>query len=446
MGVNAARARSRERELSGEIDPLRLLARERRRGGPSILLDGRGDAEDAWETRLALRTRRVRSPLANPAGALDLLERLVLERRVGGGTSATGVAALFAFEALDSAPPPSAGAPLLPPVALFEVDAAVRFPPGARPVLVVRGGSEFEASLSAIDDDSGPDSHGAATPVPAKSARVSLPRESFLRAVDRIRRHIVAGDLYQANLTTRFEIASIEDPLEIYRRVIRSTPAPRSAFVEFDGGALVSASPEVFLDAAADGRIRTLPIKGTRPRGEDADTDRRLLEDLLASAKDRAELVMIVDLERNDLGRVCVPGSVRLARPPGPRSYPTVHHLVAEVEGLLRPDVGPKALLEATFPGGSISGAPKLRALEILRALEPVNRGYYTGSLLWFGDDGSLESSILIRTIVIAGSVARIGAGGGIVADSDPEAEWQEASHKARGLTRTLGFEPEEAR
>jgi para-aminobenzoate synthetase component 1 len=166
---------------------------------------------------------------------------------------------------------------------------------------------------------------------------------------------------------------------------------------------------------------------------------------LLSSEKDRAELVMIVDLERNDLGRICRTGTVRVDPGIGLRSFPAVHHLVACVSGELLPDVGWLDLLAAAFPGGSVTGAPKRRAVRILQELEPVDRGYFTGSLFWFGDDGSMDSSILIRTATFTRQRAWLGAGGGVVADSDPEREWQESNDKARAPAEALGFVPEQA-
>ena len=154
---------------------------------------------------------------------------------------------------------------------------------------------------------------------------------------------------------------------------------------------------------------------------------------------------MIVDLERNDLGRVCRTGTVEVPQLCSLRSFPAIHHLVGHVRGRVLPETGPSDWIRATFPGGSVTGAPKLRALEILHELEPLPRNFYTGSLLWFGDDGSLDSSILIRTVVVSGGTAYLGAGGGVVAESEPESEWQEANHKARPLARELGFEPEQA-
>jgi para-aminobenzoate synthetase component 1 len=215
--------------------------------------------------------------------------------------------------------------------------------------------------------------------------------------------------------------------------------------VEVPGLALASASPEVFVDVDASGRIETRPIKGTRPRALTPADDERAAAALLASAKDRAELVMIVDVLRNDLGRVARIGSVEVLELSSLRSYAAVHHLVARVVAELRTGVTPAELLRSVFPGGSITGAPKQRAVELLREIEPCPRGFYTGCLFWFDDDGSMASSILIRSAIVTGGFAQVGAGGGIVADSDPEAEWSEANAKARALTRALGFEPEEA-
>jgi anthranilate/para-aminobenzoate synthase component I len=208
---------------------------------------------------------------------------------------------------------------------------------------------------------------------------------------------------------------------------------------------LASVSPETFVDVDRNNTATTLPIKGTRPRGESEQEDEALKRQLLASAKDRAELTMIVDLERNDLGRIAKTGTVRVAELAALRTYPAVHHLVATVTADLKDGTGFEDLVRAVFPGGSITGAPKLRAIEILEALEPVPRGLYTGSLFFLDDDGSTWSSILIRSVVVHRDVASLGAGGGVVADSDPEGEWMESNAKARALTRVLGFEPEEA-
>jgi para-aminobenzoate synthetase component 1 len=266
-----------------------------------------------------------------------------------------------------------------------------------------------------------------------------------LRAVAQVQRHIEAGDIYQANLTQRFDAAFDGDPFDLYRVLRAGTPAPRSAYVEIPGLALASVSPEVFVDVDRDGAMDTRPIKGTRPRGLTPGADKAAADALLASEKDRAELVMIVDVLRNDLGRIARTGSVSVRELHALRSYPAVHHLVARVLGARRTGVGAAELVAAVFPGGSITGAPKQRAIELLAGIEPCPRGLYTGSMIWFDDDGSMASSILIRSAIVTGDRVFIGAGGGIVADSEPEAEWAEANAKARALTRALGFEPEEA-
>jgi len=260
-----------------------------------------------------------------------------------------------------------------------------------------------------------------------------------------VQRHIAAGDIYQANLTQRLSCDFDGDPWALYRGLTESTQAPRSAFIDAGEWALASVSPETFVDVGKDDVATTLPIKGTRPRGETPEEDEALKRDLLASEKDRAELTMIVDLERNDLGRVAKTGTVEVRELAALKTYPAVHHLVATVTATLKAGTGFEDLVRAVFPGGSITGAPKRRAVSILEELEPVPRGFYTGSLFFLDDDGSTWSSILIRSVVVARGVAHLGAGGGVVADSDPEEEWMESNAKARALTRVLGFEPEEA-
>jgi para-aminobenzoate synthetase component 1 len=271
----------------------------------------------------------------------------------------------------------------------------------------------------------------------------SLPHDRYIDAVVQLQRWITAGEIYQANLCQRFDATWCGDPLAYFERVAVDQTVPRSAFLSIDDLCVASFSPETFV-TLADGVIETLPIKGTRPRGATPEQDRAAIDELLASPKDRAELLMIVDLERNDLGRICRPGSVEVPELAALHSYPAVHHLVARIRGRIRDGVSWTEMVRAIFPGGSITGAPKKSAMERLRRVEPVARGPFTGSLFWCGDDGSIDSSILIRTAVFAGERVSIGAGGGIVADSEPQAEWAESNHKARALTRALGFDPED--
>lgn len=271
--------------------------------------------------------------------------------------------------------------------------------------------------------------------------RAELSPAAYRAAVARIIDYIRAGDIYQANMTQRFlaRLAPNVTPFDTYRALRPRTGGPFSAFLDLGRGrAIASGSPERFLRLDADGRIETRPIKGTRPRGVTPAQDEALAAELMTSAKDRAENLMIVDLLRNDLSRVAEVGSVKVPRLWGLESYRTVHHLVSVVEGRLRPGLGPVDLLRATFPGGSITGAPKIRAMEIIRELEPARRGPYCGSVAWIGWDGAMDSSIVIRTLCVADDIVQAQAGGGVVADSEPEAEYQESLLKARALLVAL--------
>jgi len=250
-------------------------------------------------------------------------------------------------------------------------------------------------------------------------------------------------------VSRRFSATSIEpaispplhpatlSPLELYARLRERNPAPFAGYFDLGGFVLASASPERFL-RVEDGEVETRPIKGTRPRGQTPEEDARQRDDLLHSIKDRAENVMIIDLLRNDLGRVCAYGSVQVPVVCRLESYRTVHHLVSEVVGRLRPGLGPIDLLRAAFPGGSVTGAPKVRAMEIIAELEQTARGPYCGSLGYIGFDGSMDTNILIRTFTMGRGWMQFPVGGGIVADSIPEAEYEETLHKAEGLLRAL--------
>jgi len=276
--------------------------------------------------------------------------------------------------------------------------------------------------------------------------RSGLDRAAYQAGVERIRDHIARGDIYQANLARRLETAFDGDPWELYRHLRTGDPSLFSAFLALGPGqltgrprALLSASPEPFLAVDADGVVQTDPIKGTRPRGRDRTEDRALACELLGSAKDRAENVMIVDVLRNDLGRVCRPGSVRVPRLCRLERTVAVQHLVSTVTGVLAEGRDGFDLLAASFPGGSITGAPKIRAMEVLEALEPVRRGPYTGALGWIGPDGAMQTSILIRTFVADGRRLTLHVGGGITWKSDPAAEWNETVVKARGPLQAIG-------
>jgi para-aminobenzoate synthetase component 1 len=277
-------------------------------------------------------------------------------------------------------------------------------------------------------------------PVPAfrpLAVRSPFDRAGYEAAVERVRQYILAGDVFQVNISQRFELPVTESPLELYRRLRSRHPAGFAALMECGDFAVLSASPERFLRVEGV-TVETRPIKGTRPRGNTAEADRALAAELLGSAKDRAENVMIVDLMRNDLYRVSVPGTVRVPELCVLESHPTVHHLVSTVESELMPGMDALALLRSAFPGGSITGAPKVRAMEIIAELEPTRRGVYCGSIGYVSVTGAADFSIAIRTAVVRGGVAYVPAGGGITAESEPAAEYDETIAKARGVLTAL--------
>jgi len=279
----------------------------------------------------------------------------------------------------------------------------------------------------------------AAPPVAAARAlRAHLGQRDYERRVAAVVEHIRAGDIFQANLTQPFTADWQGDPRALFWQLCHASPAPFAAYVaDGQGTAVLSSSPEEFLWREHD-VVRTRPIKGTRPRGTDAAADRALLAELVRSEKDQAELAMIVDLLRNDLGRVAMTGSVQVGPFPEHGSFAQVHHLHATVQALLRPGTSHVDLLRATFPGGSITGCPKLRCLEILEQLEVARRGVYTGAIGWFGPGETMHLNIAIRTLVHRAGRLRGNAGGGVTALSDPHGEWRETLTKMAGLERAL--------
>jgi para-aminobenzoate synthetase component I len=276
-------------------------------------------------------------------------------------------------------------------------------------------------------------------PVPdAPGVRSNFTREGYLEAVGRVIEYVFAGDIFQANLSQRLEAPLQGTPLDLYRRLRRRNPAPFAAYLDFGDLVVASSSPERFLRVEADGRVETRPIKGTRPRGLSPEHDAALAQALSESGKDRAENVMIVDLLRNDLSRVCRAGSVRVPELFAIEHYATVHHLVSTVVGELAPGRGPLDLLRAAFPGGSITGAPKVRAMQIIAELEPTQRAVYCGAIGYLSRTGVLDTSIVIRTYLVLGRDVYVQVGGGIVADSEPDLEYRETLDKARGLIAAL--------
>lgn len=279
----------------------------------------------------------------------------------------------------------------------------------------------------------------ARTSSPGATPASDFSAAGYREAVEQVIEYVLAGDLFQANLAQRFSAPFDRSPLRLYGNLIRSTAAPMAAFVRRGETVVVSASPERFVRLDMPSRqVETRPIKGTRPRHSDPARDAELARELEASEKDRAENVMIVDLMRNDLSRVCVAGSVRTPALCQVESHPTVHHLVSTVTGELGAGRGALDLLAAVFPGGSITGAPKLRAMEIIKELEPIARGVYSGSIGWIGLDGAMDTSIAIRTLTVADDIVTLHAGGGITALSTPADEYQESLDKAQALVAAV--------
>lgn len=264
-------------------------------------------------------------------------------------------------------------------------------------------------------------------------------QKSYCEALEKVINYIKAGDIYIVNMTQRFSLPFTDSPWELYRKLTKINPAPFAALLEWKNFSIVSASPERYLKI--DGSfIETRPIKGTRPRGKTPKEDIALRDELWKSAKDRAELTMIVDLERNDLGKVSVPGTVQVPELFRMEQYATVWHLVSTIQSSLKPGLTMSDVFRAAFPGGSITGAPKIRAMEIIEELEPVKRGVYTGAIGYLGFNGKCDTNIVIRTFIIKDGIAHIQVGGGITVDSEPLAEYQETLDKAKALFQSLGL------
>ena len=262
--------------------------------------------------------------------------------------------------------------------------------------------------------------------------------EEFLEAVERAKQHIAAGDIYQANLSRGWtKVVGDVDSNSIYATLCESNPAPFAGLARWKDTAIISSSPERLL-SIRNGTASTRPIAGTRPRSDNSDLDSQLSTELFANPKERAEHVMLIDLERNDLGRICDPGTVEVDEMMVLESYAHVHHIVSNVRGRLRNHVTPGDAIRAVFPGGTITGCPKVRCMQIIAELEHAARGAYTGSFGYLNRDGSMDLNILIRTMVLRGETLRLRAGSGIVADSVPEAELEETRAKAEGMLRSL--------
>lgn len=310
-----------------------------------------------------------------------------------------------------------------------------------RGYLASTGGPGSEARVEVIRETlRRPSGAGfAGTVAAAGPVESNFTRTAYMDAVAKAQEYIAAGDIYQINLSQRLAVPVSGDPLDVYSRLLETNPVPFATFLDCGPFQVICNTPERLL-AARNGLVETSPIKGTRPRGADPEADRAMVEELGTSVKERAEHVMIVDLERNDLGRVCEPGSVEVAEFEKIETYAGLHHMVSTVRGRPRQGFTPMDCLRAAFPGGSITGAPKIRAMEIIDELEGLARGIYTGGVGWAGFDGRMDISMAIRTAVWRGSTLSLHVGGGIVADSVPEDEYDETMLKAASFLEALGL------
>jgi anthranilate synthase component 1 len=300
-------------------------------------------------------------------------------------------------------------------------------------------GLDLEQVIGDIERSTAASKDLAKRPPAPVSATFEEDDDRYLQAVGRAKEYIAAGDIYQANLSRRWitQFPQALDPADLYAALSVSNPAPFAGLARWRDAAMISSSPERLLQLR-DGIASTRPIAGTRPRATDRDHDDRLSSELFANSKERAEHIMLIDLERNDLGRVCDAGTVEVDEMMVLESYAHVHHIVSNVRGRLKTGIAPGEAIRAVFPGGTITGCPKVRCMEIISELEGVARGAYTGSFGYLNRDGSLDLNILIRTMVLQGSTLWLRAGAGIVADSVPLAELAETRAKAEGMLRSL--------
>ena len=432
-------------ESPRELDPADLLAALPVECG-ARLLDAR--APDGWGSfgpgarAQSLLAWRPEVEFRGGVEALAEAERWLAQFRGGGPLDAVLIGT-FSYELGRAFAAGWLGGPgegELPPVALAGFRAVWTWDPVARRGAVAGGDPRarraLEDELAALSGFS-----AAVEPPPHFTPKERTSDREFLAAVRRAKAYIAAGDAYQVNLARRLDAPAPDRRAlrALYRRLAEATRAPFCAYLETAERTVLSSSPERFL-ASRGAWVETAPIKGTRPRGHTPAEDGALRAELVASAKDLAEHVMIVDLERNDLGRVCEVGSVSVPALARPRSFSDVHHLVSHVRGRLRAPSDWPALLRAAFPGGSITGAPKLRAMQIIAELEPVPRDVYTGALGCIDASGAVDLAIAIRTAVASRGELALHLGGGIVADSEPEAELRETRDKGRGFARSWGF------
>jgi para-aminobenzoate synthetase component 1 len=454
LATEPRRAQAIVRELPGEFSPLRVLAAVET-SPHTVFFESGGDASESSDWTLLAFDQAWRIELG-AEGSLEALARPWPERAEVEGAPPipflSGFAGYIGYDFkdhLERYPARARREWLLPDLGLGFHDViwawrrstgegwvvstglSERDPRRTEVVARERLESQWRRVASSAKD-------AETLPASSRVARSNFTKDAYCRMVETALEHIAAGDIYQVNLAQRFLVDGTPSPAAIYRSLRSVAPAPFLAFLSLDGAGVASSSPERFFRIRGR-QIETWPIKGTRPRGKTPEEDAALKEDLLRSEKDRAENVMIVDLERNDLGRVCEIGSVRVPSLCEIASHSNVHHFESRVTGTLREDAGPVDILRALFPGGSITGTPKIRSIQIIDALEPVRRGVYTGAIGYWDARGDCDWNIAIRTIVARDGTASFHVGGGIVADSTPESEYEETLVKASGMMQALG-------
>ena len=448
------------RELMLDLEPWSLFRALANKERPFFIDAGQPWGEE-WVSSMGFRPRmQFRVTAADPAEApLDRLDALLAEmapsahdrRRPRPVPFAGGVVAAIAYEtkhAVERLPPGAGEAPDAPRLAGAVYDAALSYDHRRRQYWLASWHLDATALATlaeeirdaAADADAERSARPAVLPIHGSAMTATLDAAAYTARVARVHDYIAAGDVYQVNLSQRFETRLPVPALDVYERLRAIQPVPFGGYVDLGPERVLSNSPELFL-RRRDARVMTCPIKGTRPRGSTPAADERLVAELRSDPKERAEHVMIVDLERSDLGRVCRTGSVSVPRLADCVPFNTVHHLVSTVAGTLRPAVTTGELLRATFPSGSITGAPKIRAMEIIAELERAPRGFYTGALGWIDASGDCDLNVAIRTAVARGDRLSYHAGGGIVADSRPERERDELYLKAAAFFRALGLE-----
>jgi anthranilate synthase component 1 len=396
----------------------------------------------------------VQTDTGNP---LDFIERYGARQRVfvppGLPRFCGGLAGYFAYDAVRYIEPRLADCPLpdplgTPDILLLETDELavvdnlagkiylIVYVDPAQPHAHAHGLARLAALLARLRSPLNPPSSPAGVASPEQR---DFAKADFLAAVARAKDYIAAGDMMQVQIGQRIRRRFRESPLALYRALRTLNPSPYMYFYDFGEFQVVGASPEILVRqeaAGADTKVTIRPLAGTRPRGATPEEDRRLAEELLADPKERAEHVMLIDLARNDIGRIAQTGTVRVTDEMVIERYSHVMHIVSNVEGLLRPELGNFDVLRATFPAGTLTGAPKVRAMEIIDELEPVRRGIYGGACGYLSYSGDMDLAIAIRTGIVKDGVLSVQAAAGIVADSVPENEWQETENKARALLR----------